>query len=185
MRIQNNKEHGFSIIEVSIVLALVGLIMLIIFLIIPQFTRTRRNTERKQQTNYIASQLETYSSNSSDVYPGDGVSGIDDERCMFMQTYLKSGACTLDSTKNCQLSSETLFSVCYHNRKGTHDYISDFDEISIEPGHWCNVDGPDDPATLVIDNPIISGGNNDNNLNNYAVWTRIEGGSVFCVDNKE
>ena len=191
MTIRYSKEQGFSIVEILIVLAIAGLIMLIIFLIIPQFMRVRRDSERKREVSYVASQLETYSSDNSDTYPNDGAGAgapPPDDRCAFLQTYLTAGAgCSIivpdplpASTGDCAKSSSSRFDFCYHNRGGHHQYTGNFDEISIEPGHWCNVGG-----SVPADDPLISGNNGDNNLNNYAVWTRIEGGPVFCVDNKE
>jgi prepilin-type N-terminal cleavage/methylation domain-containing protein len=46
-----NKTEGFTIIEVLIVLAIAGLIMLIVFLAVPALQRNSRNTQR---TNDVA-----------------------------------------------------------------------------------------------------------------------------------
>ena len=48
--LQNLKKRnqGFTIIEVMIVLAIAGLIMLIVFLAVPALQRNQRNTARKQ-----------------------------------------------------------------------------------------------------------------------------------------
>lgn len=45
-RLQNRKEEGFTIIEVLIVLAIAGLIMLIVFLAVPALQRNSRNSQR-------------------------------------------------------------------------------------------------------------------------------------------
>lgn len=42
-----NKSKGFTIIEVLIVLAIAGLIMLIVFLAVPALNRNARNTQRR------------------------------------------------------------------------------------------------------------------------------------------
>jgi prepilin-type N-terminal cleavage/methylation domain-containing protein len=49
----NNK--GFTIIEVLIVLAIAGLIMLIVFLAVPALQRNSRNTQRNSDASLIAS----------------------------------------------------------------------------------------------------------------------------------
>lgn len=45
-KIKNRKQEGFTIIEVLIVLAIAGLIMLIVFLAVPALQRNSRNTQR-------------------------------------------------------------------------------------------------------------------------------------------
>lgn len=57
--IKKNNE-GFTIIEVLIVLAIAGLIMLIVFLAVPALQRNSRNTQRR---NDVASLLGAYSEN--------------------------------------------------------------------------------------------------------------------------
>lgn len=47
------KEKGFTIIEVLIVLAIAGLIMLIVFLAVPALQRNQRNTSRRNDVARI------------------------------------------------------------------------------------------------------------------------------------
>jgi prepilin-type N-terminal cleavage/methylation domain-containing protein len=46
-----NKQQGFTIIEVMIVLAIAGLIMLIVFLAVPALQRNSRNTQRSNDAS--------------------------------------------------------------------------------------------------------------------------------------
>lgn len=48
------KTEGFTIIEVLIVLAIAGLIMLIVFLAVPALQRNSRNTQRTNDASLIA-----------------------------------------------------------------------------------------------------------------------------------
>lgn len=50
--LKNNK--GFTIIEVLIVLAIAGVIMLVVFLAVPQLQRNSRNTQRTSDASLIA-----------------------------------------------------------------------------------------------------------------------------------
>lgn len=50
-RIQKRKESGFTIVEVMIVLAIAGLIILVVFLAVPALQRNSRN---QQRTNDVA-----------------------------------------------------------------------------------------------------------------------------------
>lgn len=56
MNLQLKKqEKGFTIIEVLIVLAIAGLIMLIVFLAVPALQRNSRNTQRNNDASLISS----------------------------------------------------------------------------------------------------------------------------------
>jgi prepilin-type N-terminal cleavage/methylation domain-containing protein len=63
------KQKGFTIIEVVLVLAIAGLIFLIVFLALPQLQKSRRDTQRKNDVGRILSGLESYASNNSGAYP--------------------------------------------------------------------------------------------------------------------
>ena len=55
MKLKNLKEEkGFTIIEVLIVLAIAGLIMLVVFLAVPALQRNSRNTQRTNDASRIA-----------------------------------------------------------------------------------------------------------------------------------
>src|SRR5438045_6194672 len=60
------KIEGFTIIEVMIVLAIAGLIMLIVFLAVPALQRNSRNTQRKNDVSGILGAL------SEDISNGGG-----------------------------------------------------------------------------------------------------------------
>lgn len=67
--IKNRKESGFTIIEVLIVLAIAGLIMLIVFLAVPSLQRNSRNTQRKNDASAISSAIANYISNNGGTLP--------------------------------------------------------------------------------------------------------------------
>src|ERR1700757_761782 len=58
----NNK--GFTIIEVMIVLAIAGLILLIVLLAVPALQRNSRNTAIKNDASALAAAVTEYSSNN-------------------------------------------------------------------------------------------------------------------------
>jgi prepilin-type N-terminal cleavage/methylation domain-containing protein len=63
------KTEGFTIIEVLIVLAIAGLIMLIVFLAVPALQRNTRNTGRKNDAGRLSTAVNDYVSNDGDVLP--------------------------------------------------------------------------------------------------------------------
>jgi prepilin-type N-terminal cleavage/methylation domain-containing protein len=58
-------NQGFTIIEVMIVLAIAGLILLIVFLAVPALQRSSRNTQRKTDVGRIGSAATTIVSNAN------------------------------------------------------------------------------------------------------------------------
>lgn len=52
-KLQKRKESGFTIVEVMIVLAIAGLIILIVFLAVPALQRNARNTERNSDASLV------------------------------------------------------------------------------------------------------------------------------------
>jgi prepilin-type N-terminal cleavage/methylation domain-containing protein len=70
MRNKNtNKSDGFTIIEVLIVLAIAGLIMLIVFLAVPALQRNSRNTVIKSDAQALAGGFSEFSSNNDGINP--------------------------------------------------------------------------------------------------------------------
>ncbi len=70
--------RGFTIIEVMIVLAIAGLIMLIVFLAVPALQRSQRNTQRKTDVSAIAGAIANYIDNNGGSVPSNvGPSGSD------------------------------------------------------------------------------------------------------------
>ena len=61
--------RGFTIIEVMIVLAIAGLILLIVFLAVPALQRNSRNTQRKNDVSTILGSVNEYTSNNNGTLP--------------------------------------------------------------------------------------------------------------------
>lgn len=77
-KLKKNNSSGFTIIEVMIVLAIAGLILLIVFLAIPALQRNGRNTQRKNDAANLAGGVATYLSNNNGTLPlsiGNGTAG--------------------------------------------------------------------------------------------------------------
>jgi prepilin-type N-terminal cleavage/methylation domain-containing protein len=65
------KSQGFTIIEVLIVLAIAGLIMLIVFLAVPALQRNSRNTAIRNDAGNILAAVGEYVSNNNGQLPTD------------------------------------------------------------------------------------------------------------------
>ncbi|HEU5004981.1 MAG TPA: type II secretion system protein [Candidatus Saccharimonadales bacterium] len=62
-------QSGFTIIEVTIVLAIAGLIMAIVFVAVPALERSARNTQRKNDASNLSGLVSEYASNHAGVLP--------------------------------------------------------------------------------------------------------------------
>jgi prepilin-type N-terminal cleavage/methylation domain-containing protein len=68
-KLKQRKESGFTIIEVMIVLAIAGLIMVVVFLAVPNLQKSQRNNARKTDANNALSAFSTYVSNNGGNNP--------------------------------------------------------------------------------------------------------------------
>jgi prepilin-type N-terminal cleavage/methylation domain-containing protein len=66
---KKTNERGFTIIEVMIVLAIAGLIILIVLLAVPALQRNGRNTAIKNDASAVAAALNEFKSNNDGVSP--------------------------------------------------------------------------------------------------------------------
>jgi len=62
-------QGGFTLIEVMIVLAIAGLILLVVFLAVPALQRNARNTQRREDAGNILSAVSEYVANNNGSIP--------------------------------------------------------------------------------------------------------------------
>lgn len=74
--IKTKNQSGFTIIEVLIVLAIAGLILLIVFLAVPNLQRNSRNTQRKNDVQAILGAISEYESNNAGSLPTTYNNGV-------------------------------------------------------------------------------------------------------------
>lgn len=63
------KSRGFTIVETLIVLAIVGVMMVVVFLAVPALQRNSRNTQAKTEGNNIVAAVNEFISNSGGKLP--------------------------------------------------------------------------------------------------------------------
>ena len=69
IRKRNGGSEGFTIIEVLIVLAIAGLILLIVFLAVPALQRNSRNTQIKNAASAVLGAVTEYENNNNGALP--------------------------------------------------------------------------------------------------------------------
>lgn len=69
LRNLSKNKKGFTIIEVLIVLAIAGLILLIVFLAVPNLQRNSRNTQKRSDVNVIAAAVNEFLTTNNGSLP--------------------------------------------------------------------------------------------------------------------
>ena len=67
-----NKQHGFTIIEVALVLAIAGLIFLVVFLALPALQNSQKDMAKRQDAGRVVSALQSYMADNNNQFPGGG-----------------------------------------------------------------------------------------------------------------
>lgn len=68
-KLRQRKQEGFTIIEVLIVLAIAGLIMLVVFMAVPALNRSSHNTQRKNDVSSFLGAVQEYTNNNGGTGP--------------------------------------------------------------------------------------------------------------------
>lgn len=92
-KVKNRKQEGFTIIEVLIVLAIAGLILLIVFLAVPALQRNSRNTQRKNDVQSLLGAEQEYVNNNGGKLPASQAN-VDAVYALAQFGYYNSGAPT-------------------------------------------------------------------------------------------
>ncbi len=84
-----SRQSGFTIIEVLIVLAIAGLIMVVVLLAVPALQRSQRNNSRKTDARSTLSSLNEFISNNGGRLPSAACSdaGTGGGQCSFLLNY--------------------------------------------------------------------------------------------------
>jgi prepilin-type N-terminal cleavage/methylation domain-containing protein len=168
-------SRGFTIVEVMIVLAVAGLILLIVLIAVPALQRNARNQHRKTAVDLVASEVEEYKNNTGH-YPWTGYDDTGENRVKFSH----------DMESTTELHDFTIYyGTNYedHNniyKDGTEAALS---RIEVMPGHVCQRDpsvGPGD-----YEYPMTFGPLGDYNPRYIAVATILEPDVAYCVDTLE
>lgn len=84
------KRVGFTIIEVSLVLAIAGLIFMMVFIAFPTLQRNQRDTKRREDLSEFATAIQTYQLNNRGALPttGDTATSVTGSSSIYSDTTL-------------------------------------------------------------------------------------------------
>jgi prepilin-type N-terminal cleavage/methylation domain-containing protein len=171
--IKDKRAEGFTIIEVMIVLAIAGLIMVIVFIAVPQLQKQQRNNARENVVNRVATEVNNFASNNNGKIPTGTATGQfgDQTACgvaaatnTFYQRYI------CNSKPQFQDPSTAALMVFTGSTQGGID---------------AAVAAAGNDTVLYATNAVCNGEvSAAGSANNFVVMNRLEGGAIHCVDNK-
>ncbi|MBR3386412.1 type II secretion system protein [Candidatus Saccharibacteria bacterium] len=188
-----NTKEGFTIIEVVLVLAVGGLIMMMVFLALPALQRSQRDTQRRDQLAGLVTQITQYQANNRNKLPAMTAEKVetfnDDGKAMngatvatkdwagFYNNYLLAGndifedpngdQYKLNVVKCIGTGSVSQNGIACDTQRSTADFVGQDYTILITYNSTC--DGEN----------IIS----DTGDRRVTVAYKLEGGGTFCQGN--
>lgn len=153
---QTNKQKGFTIIEVVLVLAIAALIFLMVFIALPALQRSQRDTQRKNDVARVQTAIQNYQSNNRNALPED-----DEFNSILIPKYL-----TVDGDDTFTDPNGNPYSFSPGVAPDTFD--TEESVMYFTRGAVC--DGDNDPQT-------------GKGATKVAVQYKLEGGGTACVNN--
>jgi prepilin-type N-terminal cleavage/methylation domain-containing protein len=136
-RLKKTNDKGFTIIEVMIVLAIAGLILLIVFLAVPALQRNARNTQRKNDAAGISAAVNEYTNNNNGQAP------LNDNYAAQTLT-LCTGSCTAANPTDARSTAKL-------------GYYSSAPSITVEPAGTNPTFGPASDTVKIYENAQCNG----------------------------
>ena len=175
---------GFTIIEVSLVLAIAGLIFLMIFIALPALQRQQRNTAREEDMMGLVTAIKKFQSNNRGALPsgnGDYAFGMSSSNATswggFLDDYLDPDSFIDPTGESYKLS----VSSCMGANSGR---AGDKCTVSTDA---ASSSFPNDFTVYVVTQAACAGNENDGaiftaNPRKIAVMYRLEGSGLYCIN---
>ncbi len=164
---KSKRQQGFTIIEVMIVLAIAGLIMVVVLVAIPQLQRNQRNEARRNVLSRIAAEVNNYISNNAGLAP-DEAATTNSFSTGFKPRYIDNApAGTFDKPGGGAYTFDT-WDAAQTVMAATAAAVQDRIEYNL--GASCSGELPTGAGASAT--------------RNFAIAVGLEGGASFCVDNQ-
>ena len=154
MRKDNNRKSGFTIIELTLVIAVAGLIFLMVFVALPSMQRMSRDTRRKEDVATLMGYIKKYQNNNRGALPSTS-----NQKNIFRNQYLGDNFIDPDGTTYLIYWGSGARTYNVTNGKMNHT-------MYIQVGAKCEGE-----AAVPADNP-----------RHVAILYRLEGSGVYCYD---
>ncbi len=155
------RQRGFTIIEVMIVLAIAGLILVVVLVAVPQLYRNQRDTARRDVLARVSTELLAFASNNNGVMPFATIPSAGDI-VQFKNNYITGKV----DAKN--PSTGNPYTIEYAPNDTADPTV---DQILVHRGATCSGERS-------------TGSTNLPTARSFAIRLQLEGGTTFyCVDN--
>lgn len=169
------KKHGFTIIEVVLVLAIAGLIFLMVFVALPALQRSQRDTQRRNDMSRVVTALINYQTNqgnsSTKLPPASTCTSVstladlsDTPACKFIATYMNPSSATTNEFVD---PDGSLYNI---NIGSSLPLTLDNHVVYIMTSQKCGT----------TEGTVEDAGNSIS----FAVLYKLEGAGTYCVDNQ-
>jgi prepilin-type N-terminal cleavage/methylation domain-containing protein len=158
-------SRGYTLIEIVIALAILGIIIVLVLLGILGSQRSRRDHVRKQDVAQLAASGMNYAGNNLGAI-AQNQAEVDQVRAQYFLNRQDPGL-------------HSAYTITFRPIAASHSDKPPIGTIYYQLGHWCNL-GPQSMPSNPTD-PIAG---NAHDPSKFAVWTTLEsGGTATCADN--
>lgn len=162
--VKNKRAEGFTIIEVMIVLAIAALIMVVVFIAVPQLQRQQRNNARENVINRITTEVDNYASNNEGAIPtadNNATTGYVGVAGGFYVRYIANNAAQFNDPSTGAIMSFVAWTTDAAVTAGNNS------TAYYATGRTCNGEA-----------------SQAGSARNFVVMNKLEGGAVYCRDNR-
>ena len=180
-------QEGFTIIEVMIVLAIAGLILVVVLIAIPQLQRNQRNENRRSVASRIATEINAYAGNNNGNYPSIADANANKNFASpsatsgFFSRYLGCDGTATPPTCEANINDPRTGEPVGTGTNGGN-------AITTVSGIGAAVALGNEPGSIAYAREAVCDGEfltaTGANTRSYAFQIRLEGGAIFCSDNR-
>jgi prepilin-type N-terminal cleavage/methylation domain-containing protein len=154
------KDWGFTLIEIVLVLAIAGLLLVVVFLAVSGAQRARRDFTRKHDAAALVGAVQQYASNHQLDQP---------------KTQAETDVLVAAYFQRRDPSTGAVYAVDFHDNDSPHDLpVPALGHVTYVSGHIC---GTDTGSTDLVDDPPIFGVE----THRFAVVMALEQGIPYCM----
>ena len=163
----DSQRGGFTIIEVSLVLAIAGLIFLMVFVALPALQRSSRDAQRKEDITALVNAIKKYQSNNRGALPSTTANWTDVKNNYLGGNFKDpDGGAYKITVEKCNKATGVACGDKYSSSKMT---FPNGYKMYVVTQAKCS--GDESTGVTASSNP-----------RKYAVLYKLEGGGVYCEE---
>lgn len=188
----NSKQRGFTIIEVTLVLAIAGLIFLMVFVALPGLRASQRDAERREDIAMLLETVKKYQTNNRGALPGASDNDDLDRGYKKVARYTDSGSDTTwagfykkylgENFVDPNGTNYVLVALRCGSEVADADCVNDSAQGPKALGAMYNAYFPNDYQMYIVTQATCKGDRaiRSSNPRKLAVVYKLEGAGVYC-----